>query len=235
MFGVVVGRVGCRLMSACCLGLLAFLTSEVLPAQEQASQSDKQPTVVKVDLTQGMQQWNCLDDAWKLVGEGEELRLSQFRKKSNYEPKVRSPRHIALLKGHEFESFVLDVDVLSTHKDYNHRDVCLFFGFQGPSEFYYVHLGKKMDPHANQIFIVNQEPRTKISTTTTDGTDWDDQWHHVRIRRDVQKGTIEVFFDDMQKPVMTATDKTFAKGQIGFGSFDDTADFKSIRIAPLKP
>ena len=95
---------------------------------------------------------------------------------------------------------------------------------------YYVHLGQKTDDHANQIFIVNNEPRKKISTKTTEGTKWDNQWHHVRVVRDVDSGKIEVFFDNMTEPVMTAVDQTFKWGQIGIGSFDDTGNFDNVRV-----
>ena len=115
-------------------------------------------------------------------------------------------------------------------ENYNHRDACLFFGYQSPTQFYYVHLGKKTDPHANQIFIVNNAARTKISLTTTPGTAWDEKWHNVRIKRDVKSGDIQVFFDDMEKPVMTANDKTFTWGQVGLGSFDDTADWDDFAL-----
>lgn len=158
----------------------------------------------------------------------------QFRKKSSYRPPVRSPFHISLLQKPEVESFQLDVDVLSTHEDYGHRDACLFFNYQGPERFYYVHLGKKTDDHANQIFIVNKAPRTKISLTTTAGTEWDDKWHHVRIRRDVDTGSIEVYFDDMQKPVMTARDRNFLKGKVGIGSFDDTTAWDNFELRTKK-
>ena len=176
-----------------------------------------------------------MDDGWKIktLDDGSQA-LSLHQKKSNYRPPHRSPLHMALVKDQTFGSFEMNVKVKSTHEDYNHRDVCFFFGFQGADSFYYVHLGKKMDPHANQIFIVNKADRTKISTTTSEGTDWDDEWHHVRIRRSVEDGSIQVFFDDMQKPVMTATDKTFGNGKIGVGSFDDIADFQSIEIQPLE-
>ena len=50
--------------------------------------------------------------------------------------------------------------------------MCVFFGYQDDSHLYYVHLGKKTDDHANQVFIVNEAPRTKISTKTTDGIPW---------------------------------------------------------------
>jgi hypothetical protein len=32
---------------------------------------------------------------------------------------------------------------------------------------------------------------------------------------------------------MAATDKTFGKGRIGVGSFDDTADFRKVQIRKL--
>lgn len=99
---------------------------------------------------------------------------------------------------------------------------------------YYVHLGKKTDEHANQIFIVNNAARTKISTKTTAGTDWDDKWHHVRVVRRPASGEIAIYFDNMKEPVMTANDKTFAFGQIGVGTFDDTADWDDIVVRGIK-
>ena len=176
--------------------------------------------------------WQVSDEAaWKFTEEG---RLSLFQKASSYEPPFRSPRHLALLKGNEVTDFQLDVKVLSTHEDYGHRDACLFFGYQSPSQFYYVHLGKKADPHANQIFIVNNAARTKVSLTTTEGTAWDDKWHAVRLVRDASTGEIKVFFDDMETPAMTANDKTFGWGRIGVGSFDDIADFDDLVLRGQK-
>ena len=40
----------------------------------------------------------------------------------------------------------------------------------------------------------------------------------------------EVFFDDLTKPIMLGEDKTFGKGHIGFGSFDDIGKVDNIRI-----
>jgi hypothetical protein len=93
-----------------------------------------------------------------------------------------------------------------------------------------VHLGKKTDDHANHIFIVNGQPRQKISTKTTPGTDWDDNWHNVRVTRDAKSGEIDVYFDDMKKPVMHAVDKTFPSGRLGVGSFDDTGRFDKVLV-----
>jgi hypothetical protein len=189
------------------------------------------PVVLEEDFENGAERWEPTDaKAWKIKDTDKGHVYSQFEKRSKYEPPHRSPFNISLLKAINVGDFVLDADVLSTHEDYGHRDVCLVFGYQDPAHFYYVHLGKKTDDHANQIFIVNEAPRTKISTKTTPGTDWDDKWHHVRIARDTDSGSIQIFYDDMDTPVMTANDKTFLWGRIGVGSFDDTSDWDNVRL-----
>lgn len=175
-------------------------------------------------------QWAPGDaNAWNVYTAGGSKVYSQFRASQVKNP-VRSPFNRSLIKDVTVGSFALDVRLQSTIKDYPHRDLCLFFGYQDPAHLYYVHLGKKMDAHANNIFIVNNKPRLKISKTTTAGTDWDDKWHHARVVRDVDSGTISVYFDDMTKPVMTAVDTTFSWGQVGLGSFDDTGNFDEVYL-----
>ncbi len=151
--------------------------------------------------------------------------------KSRYKPKVRSPRCIALLRDVEFSDFVLEAELLQTGKDYGHRDLCLFFGVQSATQFYYVHLATKADDHAHNVFRVDNAPRTKIASQTTAGIDWGrDVWHKVKIEREVSSGAVRVYFDDMETPIMVAEDKTFGIGRIGFGSFDDQGKLRNLRI-----
>src|SRR5262245_21156774 len=171
---------------------------------------------------------------WKQV-KGEKnlwLELSYDRKaKLTYEPKHRSPFHIALIADKVFGDFILDADLQSTVKPYPHQDMCLFYGFTSPERFYYTHLAVAADPHAHNIFLVNDAPRTAIAKVTTKGITWNEgKWHKVRIARAASAGTIQVYFDDITKPIMKAEDKTFAKGHVGVGSFDDTGRIDNIRV-----
>ena len=168
--------------------------------------------------------------AWAVVGQGANHVLALTVRKSDYQPPVRSPHNIALVKSVDLAETIIDVDLQSTITDYNHRDLCLFFGYRDPSHFYYVHLGKAADPHANQILVVDGEPRRAISATTTDGTPWTDEWHHARVVRFPDTGLIHVYFDDMTTPAMTATDTTFASGRVGVGSFDDSGAFDNLSV-----
>lgn len=174
--------------------------------------------------------WEASDPkAWKLVEQKGNQVWSQFQHIVTPTP-VRSPFNRSVARDVIVSDCILDVRLQSTARDYPHRSLCLFFGYQDPAHMYYVHLGQKTDDHANQIFIVNNEPRKKISTKTTPGTPWDNEWHHVRVIRKVDSGEIAVYFDNLQEPVMTAVDKTFLWGQVGIGSFDDTGSFDDVLV-----
>jgi hypothetical protein len=176
--------------------------------------------------------WDFTDkSAWRIKRlDDQHTQVLELFQASKYQPAVRSPLNIALLQGHDLANFVLDLKVRSTTRDYGHRDICLFFGHQDPSHFYYVHLGKQADDAANSIFLVNGKPRVSIAEKRTEGTPWTDGWHHVRIVRNVKDGLIQVYFDDMKSPAMSAHDQTFGHGRLGVGSFDDTGMFDEIRI-----
>lgn len=211
--------------------LLACLLLPTLRLLAPAADDSRLPLLVQEDFDKGIDRWEPTDPtAWKYVKKDGHTFYALIKKRSNYEPKVRSPYNISLLKDVTVGSFVLDVELRSTNEPYGHQDLCLFFGHQDPSHFYYVHLGRQADAHANSIFLVNDKPRVSIAKKRTDGTAWSRDWHHARIHRDVASGKIEVFFDNMKKPIMTAVDKTFVTGRVGVGSFDDTGDFDAIRL-----
>jgi len=196
-----------------------------------ATANEKWPIVFHEDFEQGADRWHPQDPAqWQIKKTENGQVYSQFKKESAFKPPHRAPFNVSLLKDVTLSDMEFTGRVRSTHPDYGHRDAVVVFGYQDPAQFYYVHLGKQADEHANQIFIVNGADRKKISLTSTSGTNWDDNWHSVKVLRKPSDGTIEIYFDDLQKPVMTANDKTFAYGRIGLGTFDDTADWDDITL-----
>jgi hypothetical protein len=169
--------------------------------------------------------------AWRMA-QMDGKRFLEQHKNADYKPPHRSPTNFGLIAGTKVGDFVLDVEAQQTSKEYGHRDMVFVFGYQGPAKYYYAHIATKGDDNANQIFIVNDAPRTKITKTGNAGNDWGgpDVWKTVRVERKLADGTIKVYFDDLAKPIMQAQDKTFGAGWVGFGTFDDTCRVRSVKV-----
>ena len=187
------------------------------------------------DFEKGRDRWEATDEtSWTHRKVDGNHVFGINRRSSKYNPKVRSPHHIALIKGVEVADFVLTFRVMSTKDTGGHRDCCIFFNWQDPQNFYYIHCGASPDPRSGQVMIVKNAPRTPL-TKNKNKTPWKNEtWHQVKVVRDSRSGKIEIFFDDMKKPHMSVVDKTFGKGRIGLGSFDDMNDFDDIKLVELK-
>ena len=217
----------------CSLIAVVILGTTIAPlvnAESTAEKAPALPLLFEADFSGDLTAWTMTDsNAWKIVEDEGDARLSLFGK-SDYDAEVRSPHNIARVKDVDVTDFVLDVDGKQTGREYGHRDLCFFFGYQDPTHFYYVHLATTADDHANSIFLVNGAPRVSIAQKRTNGTDWTQGFHHIRIERNTESGTIKVYFNNMEEPVMETVDKTFLHGTIGVGSFDDTGNFDNFKI-----
>ncbi|MEV8633159.1 PQQ-dependent sugar dehydrogenase [Streptosporangium sp. NPDC051023] len=153
-------------------------------------------------------------------------------------PGPRRPFEFATLKtGPEFASVQIDAEIrLDEDVDIDERDVVMVFGYRSDTEYYYVHLSQsnEIEVH-NGIFVVNNADRRRIDGHW-DGTHGpppavtDAEWHKVRIRHCASTGEIAVYMNDSAVPLMTATDKTFGSGRIGFGSFDNFGRIRGLTV-----
>ncbi len=214
--------------------LIAFLLN-ILPGMEISCFCDeKSAGQTKTDITllpllyetgfeQGASDWEPTDpDAWQ-VKDTDKGRVYSLSKMCRYSPPFPSPFNISILKNIAVGDFVLDVRVKSTKQDYPHRDLCIFFGYQDSTHY--------------QVHLVDGAPRRPISQNLPaekPGIPWDENWHNVRVVRTVSDGTIDVFFDDMSKPVTSIKDSTLKWGRVGLGSFDDIGDFDDFKLRGIK-
>ncbi len=217
------------------LVLIACLGSLLSPAASAAEECDGLPLIYSTGFEQGADGWSPTDPAaWQVTDLDGNKVYHQF-KRSQYDPPHRSPHNIALLDGVVVGDFVLKAKVMSTATTAGaHRDMCVFFNWQDPANFYYVHLGLRPDPHSSQIMLVDDAPRKAITKNESPGIPWTDGWHQVKVVRKTVEGVIEIYFDNMDKPVMIAEDKTFVWGQIGLGSFDDHGYWDDVKLYGTK-
>ena len=124
--------------------VLVLLFTALMCLLVKASDAElKGALMFEADFEDGsLDEWQATDpSAWRIEEEPDGGKVLALFGESNYQPEVRSPFNINLIKGIEIGSFVLELKLKSTTEDYNHRDLCLFFGYQDPSHFYYVHFG----------------------------------------------------------------------------------------------
>jgi hypothetical protein len=202
------------------------------------SANEPLPVLLNEDFEQGFDRWQTrwqttdpdpAESVWQLEKLDDGNQVLRVTGTSKYQPPFRSPHSIALVKDVVVGDFELSARVQNTNVNAGpHRDLCFFWGYQDPGHFYYVHFGAKADPHACQIFVVDGAARKMITVDEANGTPWTDGWHQVKVVRRTDHGTMEVYFDDMTKPLMTARDKRFQWGQVGIGTFDDHGNFDDI-------
>jgi hypothetical protein len=175
-------------------------------------------------------QWHLEDPAaWEWQGDGESTSLV-LKKPSHYKPKVRRPFNLAWFSGAELESFTLTCEARLDVLNKGNNDVCIAFGGRSESEFYYAHLGETADGVHLHLHVVNNADRKAITMNRAKTLSWKpDHWHQLKLLRDASSGSIKVWFEDQL--VLEATDKTFGKGRIGLGSFDDLGAFRNVAIA----
>ena len=91
-------------------------------------------------------------------------------------------------------------------------------------------------PH-NGIFVVNNADRLRLDhqwdaarSVGAAPAVKDTAWHHVRVRHCADTGEIAVYVDGSPYPLMTAVDRTFSSGRVGFGSFDNIGRLRDLRV-----
>jgi hypothetical protein len=158
--------------------------------------------------------------------------LETFR--ASYLPPHRSPTAVAVLAGKRFASFVLDVEIMETSTKLAdpHRDFCILWDVQTPSRFYYAHISAKHDPTvAHNIHVVADADRRAITLHATSGYDWGmNVWKKLRVVRDAASGAMTVSDLASGTVLLSATDKRFTDGFIGFGSIGDPGRVRNLRI-----
>ena len=143
---------------------------------------------------------------------------------------VRRPGEYALLKSDRpIHEFTIEAATLEPDSKKN-RDVCLIFGYQDDTHFYYAHVSSNSDNKFHNIIMrVDGDSRVRINKEQDPEPRLSNGWMSMTVHHSIN-GEIKVFVGDSKTPLLTAKDTTYPVGQIGFGAFDDRAAFATLRI-----
>jgi len=220
-----------RVLVACGFALLLLVTRT--RAAEPATENQGLPLLFHEDLNSddALTKFSFTDkDAWKIIEDdvdGTKRPVLALVQQSNYKPPVRSPVNLAWINGLKVSHFVLEMRGKSTQKPtVMNRDLCFAFGGVDATHFLYAHLAAREDKIHNQIHLVDNKDREPVTVKHADKTPWDDKYHTIKITRD-DTGT-KAYFDNQL--LLTTDNKSFPTGRLGFGSFDDIANFAEITV-----
>jgi len=144
-------------------------------------------------------------------------------------PGPRRPIQFALADLVNYGTLVFDVDVKPLG-----GSLLLVFGYRDEAHFDYAHLsvdpGTKQPVH-NGIFHVYGGERVRISSEQGPAAfAATGRWYHVKLTHDATTGSVNVTIDGRPVLALDAVDRSLGPGKCGFGSFDETGEFKNVKI-----
>ena len=154
------------------------------------------------------------------------LRLAESR---GPVPGPRRPIQFALAETPSYGRLTLEVDVQPLGDS-----LLIVFAYRDEAHFDYAHLSidrAAAQPFHNGVFHVYGGERVRISAERGEASfAARGRWYHVALTHDAMKGTVGVKVDGRAVPALEAVDRSLGPGKVGVGSFDETAEFKNVRI-----
>lgn len=154
------------------------------------------------------------------------LRLIQGREPL---PGPRRPSQFALTGVPAYSRLTVEADVKPLA-----RSLMIVFAYRDEAHFDYAHLSTDtgaQQPVHNGVFHVYGGERVRISSERGPAAfPATQRWYHAVLTHDAAAGTVRVSVDGRDLPALKAVDLSLGPGQVGIGSFDETAEFKNVKI-----
>jgi hypothetical protein len=166
---------------------------------------------------------------WKIDQEGGTPILHLVVGKEPPSNLPRRPMQFALADTPDFSQVTVEADVKPLQ-----RSLIIVFAYKDPAHFNYAHIsvdtGTKQPVH-NGIFHVFGGERVRISSQQGPAAfAASGHWYHVVLKHNGGTGSVQVQVDGTPVPALHAVDFSLMSGRVGIGSFDETGDFKNVKI-----
>jgi hypothetical protein len=141
----------------------------------------------------------------------------------------RRPQKFAIAATEPFRRVTVEAEVRR-----NQGSLIMVYAWQDESHFDYAHLS--VDAAVNQVahngmFHVFGGERVRISPLDGSPALATQEWTPVKLVFDGDSGRCYVEVNGKSNPSLDAFDLSLRHGRVGFGSFDETGDFRKVRIS----
>jgi hypothetical protein len=140
----------------------------------------------------------------------------------------RRPQKFALAETDPFRRVTVEAEVRR-----NQGSLIIVYAWQDAAHFNYAHLS--VDTAAKQVvhngmFHIFGGERVRISSLDGPASLPTREWTPVKLVFDGDSGRCYVEINGKSNPNLEAYDLSLRHGRVGFGSFDETGDFRKVRI-----
>jgi len=142
--------------------------------------------------------------------------------------KPRRPTRIALLESKPYTTVTVEADVKR-----NGRSVIIAYAWQDDAHYNYAHISvdnaAAQNVHNGMFHIFGGE-RVRMSSLEGPGSLPTQDWTPVKLVFDGATGHCYVEVNGKRNPSLDAVDLSLRWGRVGLGSFDETGDFRNVKV-----
>ncbi|MBT3379938.1 MAG: hypothetical protein HN742_03105 [Lentisphaerae bacterium] len=213
-----------------------LLTGLAFHSPHASAQEEPSRAFFTDSFSAGLDAWEMLNPKSWQIREEDGAAVLVLRRPGKQRPPVRRPGEYALLRDRIWQDVTLTARIHTLRSTkVKGRDVCILFGVQDETHFYYTHVCSDANGKTHNVIMkVKGTRRFPITRPKRPEARLTDEWHTVRVFHG-RNGTISVWLDDMETPLMTATDTDYTSGAVGLGSFDDPAEFDDVEVIGFRP
>ncbi len=140
----------------------------------------------------------------------------------------RRPQKFAILDSKPYKKVTIEAEM-----KHNGRSLIIVYGYQDKDHYNYAHISSdeavKQNVHNGFFHVFNGE-RSRISSLDGPASFTTAEWTPVKFVFDGDTGRAYVEVNGKKNPSLEAVDLSLRWGKIGFGSFNETGDFRNVKF-----
>jgi len=140
----------------------------------------------------------------------------------------RRPQKFAIAETEPFRKVTIEAEIRRAK-----RSLILVYAWQDKDHFNYAHISSDSaatQAHHNGMFHVFGGERVRISALDGPASLPTQDWIPVKLVFDGDSGRCYVEVAGKRNPSLDAVDLSLRHGRVGLGSFDETGDFRNVKI-----
>jgi hypothetical protein len=144
----------------------------------------------------------------------------------------RRPQKFAILDSKPYKKVTVEAEM-----KHNGRSLIIVYAWQDKDHFNYAHISSddavKQNVH-NGMFHVFSGERARISPLDGPASFTEQEWTPVKLVFDGDTGRCYVEVNGKRNPSLEAVDMSLRWGRVGLGSFNETGDFRNVKITGVE-